>query len=94
MYKIFFFPNEKISSISACKTNILSWVEYPLLKPVWFSEIIPNVLEKILSLVFKMEVNNFPRKLMRVIARTLSESVGHPLFLKIGFMTPQVQFQE
>jgi hypothetical protein len=62
------------------KTNILSWVEYPLLKPVWFSEIIPSLLEKILSLVFKMEVNNFPRQLMRVIARTLSGSIGYPLF--------------
>jgi len=39
-----------------------------------------------------MEVNNFPRQLIRVIARKLSGSVGHPLFLKIGFMTPQVQF--
>jgi hypothetical protein len=38
------------SSISACRTNILSWVKYPLLKPVWFSEIIPSSLEKILSL--------------------------------------------
>jgi hypothetical protein len=32
------------------------------------------------------------RSLIRVIARKLSGSVGHPLFLKIGFMTPQVQF--
>jgi hypothetical protein len=39
-----------------------------------------------------MEVNNFPRHLIRVIARKLSGSLGHSLFLKIGFMTPQVQF--
>jgi AAA+ ATPase superfamily predicted ATPase len=87
-----FFPNERYSSISACKANIISWVEYPLRKPFWFSEIIPSLLEQILSLLFKMEVNNFPRHLIRVIARKLSGSLGHSLFLKIGFMTPQVQF--
>ena len=45
------FFQTKCSSISACKTNILSWVEYSLRKPVWFPEIIPSSLEKILSLV-------------------------------------------
>ena len=66
-------------------------VEYPFLKPVWFSEIMLNSFAKISNLELIIEVNNFPRQLINVIALKLSGSVGLPLFLKTGLIIPLVQ---
>ena len=87
-----FLPNEKYNSIRECKTNRLSIVEYPFLKPAWFSEMTFNSLENKLSLVFKIQVNNFPRQLIRVIARKLSGSnqIKSKFYLKsVHFITAQ-----
>jgi hypothetical protein len=39
------------------------------------------LMVRLLSLEFKIEVNNFPTQLISVIARKLSGSDGFPLFL-------------
>jgi hypothetical protein len=63
------------------KAKILSIVDYPFRKPAWFSYLSVTSFAKKLSLVLTMDVNNFPKQLINVIALKLSGSVGHPLFL-------------
>ena len=75
----------------AWSTKMLSVVEYPLRNAAWFSCISEISFEKKFNLVLIIEVNNFPKQLISVIALKLSGSVGQPLFLYTGTMIQVVQ---
>ena len=62
-----------------------SVVEFPFRKTLWLKDINAISLLKNVNLSWRMEVNNFPKQLINVIALKLSRSKLIPLFLYTGY---------